>query len=160
MVANGKAGMSIQVTGTLPGYVDAAKNPDDIATFPFPASDKADDLKIAAGISAGLGVSAKTEKMEQAKAFMKWLGEPKQMAVVRQGRLRGAAGLDRRQARPAGGAVRSVRQGRARRSRSWTRSGRTRRCSRSHFAGIQELFAGKTNIPGLLKSMDEAYEQK
>ena len=29
-----------------------------------------------------------------------------------------------------------------------------------HFAGIQELFAGKTTIPKMLKSMDEAYEQK
>ena len=30
----------------------------------------------------------------------------------------------------------------------------------AHFAGIQELFAGKTNVQGLLKDMDKAYEQK
>ena len=29
-----------------------------------------------------------------------------------------------------------------------------------HFAGIQELFAGKTTVQGLLKDMDKAYEQK
>ena len=29
-----------------------------------------------------------------------------------------------------------------------------------HFAGIQELFANKTTIPQLLKSMDDAYQQK
>ena len=27
-------------------------------------------------------------------------------------------------------------------------------------AGIQELVAGKTDVPGLLKSLDEAYNQK
>jgi len=30
----------------------------------------------------------------------------------------------------------------------------------AHFAGIQELVAGKTDIPGLLKQLDEAYNQK
>jgi hypothetical protein len=29
-----------------------------------------------------------------------------------------------------------------------------------HFAGIQELFAGKTSIPRMLETMDKAYEQK
>ena len=30
----------------------------------------------------------------------------------------------------------------------------------AHFAGIQELVAGKTDVPGLLHSLDEAYTQK
>ena len=29
-----------------------------------------------------------------------------------------------------------------------------------HFAGIQELFAGKKNVQQLLEDMDKAYEQK
>ena len=36
MVANGKAGMSIQVTGTLPGYVDAAQEPGSDRHVPVP----------------------------------------------------------------------------------------------------------------------------
>ena len=30
----------------------------------------------------------------------------------------------------------------------------------AHFAGVQELFAGKTDIDGLLAKLDEAYQQK
>jgi raffinose/stachyose/melibiose transport system substrate-binding protein len=30
----------------------------------------------------------------------------------------------------------------------------------AHFAGIQELFAGKTDVDGLLKSLDEAYQER
>ncbi len=159
MVASGKAGMAIQVTGTLPGYLEAAKNPDDIATFPFPAGETADDLDIAAGISAGLGVSAKTKKMEAAKGFLNWLGEPEQMASFAKG----------------GYAVPLVSTGDKLdplvepfapyvkddkavpfMDQEWPNA----KVQPVHFAGIQELFAGKTDIPGLLKSMDEAYEQK
>jgi raffinose/stachyose/melibiose transport system substrate-binding protein len=159
MVANGKAGMSIQVTGTLPGYVDAAKNPDQIATFPFPASESADDLEIAAGISAGLGVSSKTSKKEQANAFMKWLGEPKQMAVFAKGGYAVPLVSTGDKLDPLvepfapfvkdGKAVPFMDQ-------EWPNA----KVQPVHFAGIQELFAGKTTIPKMLESMDEAYEQK
>jgi hypothetical protein len=30
----------------------------------------------------------------------------------------------------------------------------------AHFAGIQDLFAGKTTVDGLLKKLDEAYSKK
>ena len=30
----------------------------------------------------------------------------------------------------------------------------------AHFAGVQELFAGKTDVDGLLQDMDEAYKEK
>jgi raffinose/stachyose/melibiose transport system substrate-binding protein len=159
MVANGKAGMSIQVTGTLPGYVDAAKNPDQIGTFPFPGSDNRDDLEIAAGISAGIGVSAKTAKMEQAKAFVKWLGDPQQMAVFAKGGYAVPLVSTGDKLDPlvepfapfvkADKAVPFMDQ-------EWPNA----KVQPVHFAGIQELFAGKTTIPKLLKSMDEAYEQK
>ena len=159
MVANGKAGMSIQVTGTLPGYVDAANNPDQIATFPFPASESADDLEIAAGISAGLGVSSKTSKKEQANAFMKWLGEPKQMAVFAKGGYAVPLVSTGDKLDPLvepfapfvkdGKAVPFMDQ-------EWPNA----KVQPVHFAGIQELFAGKTTIPKMLESMDEAYEQK
>ena len=65
MVANGKAGMSIQVTGTLPGYVDAAQNPDQIGTFPFPATDKADDLEISQAVIAAKSALEKLREQVQ-----------------------------------------------------------------------------------------------
>ena len=30
----------------------------------------------------------------------------------------------------------------------------------AHFAGVQELVAGKTDVSGLLEQLDEAYKQK
>jgi raffinose/stachyose/melibiose transport system substrate-binding protein len=159
MVANGKAGMSIQVTGTLPGYVDAAKNPDQIGTYPFPASDKADDLEIAAGISAGLGVSSKTSKMDAAKAFMKWLGEPQQMAVFAKGGYAVPLVSTGDKLDPLVQPFASfVKDGKAVpfMDQEWPNA----KVQPVHFAGIQELFANKTTIPQLLKSMDDAYQQK
>jgi raffinose/stachyose/melibiose transport system substrate-binding protein len=159
MVAGGKAGMAIQVTGTLPGYLDAAKNPDEIATFPFPASDKADDLEIAAGISAGLGVSSKTSKMAAAKAFMKWLGDPKQMATFAKGGYAVPLVSTGEKLDPLvqpfapfvkdNKAVPFMDQ-------EWPNA----KVQPVHFAGIQELFAGKTSIPKMLESMDKAYDEK
>jgi raffinose/stachyose/melibiose transport system substrate-binding protein len=159
MVANGKAGMAIQVTGTLPGYLDAAKNPDQIATFPFPAGDDPDDLEIAAGISAGLGVSAKTSKMDEAKAFIKWLGEPPQMAAFAKGGYAVPLVSTGDKLDPLVEPFASyVKDDKAVpfMDQEWPNA----KVQPVHFAGIQELFAGKTTIPKMLESMDEAYEQK
>jgi raffinose/stachyose/melibiose transport system substrate-binding protein len=159
MVANGKAGMAIQVTGTLPGYLDAAKNPDQIATFPFPAGDNPDDLEIAAGISAGLGVSAKTTKMDAAKAFVKWLGEPAQMASFAKGGyavpLVSTGGKLDPLVEPFAPYVKNDKAVPFM-DQEWPNA----KVQPVHFAGIQELFAGKTSIPKMLETMDKAYEQK
>lgn len=159
MVANGKAGMAIQVTGTLPGFLDAAQNPDQIGTFPFPATDKADELKIAAGISAGLGVSAKTQKMAAAKAFVKWLGEPAQMGSFAKG---GYAVPLVSTGDPVDPLVEPfvpyVKENKAFpfMDQEWPNA----KVQPVHFAGIQELFAGKKNVQQLLADMDKAYRQK
>jgi raffinose/stachyose/melibiose transport system substrate-binding protein len=159
MVANGKAGMAIQVTGTLPGYLDAAKNPDQIATAPFPATDNADDLKIAAGISAGVGVSSKTTKMNAAKAFVKWLGEPAQMGAFAKGGyavpLVSTGGKLDPLVEPFSSYVKEDKAVPFM-DQEWPNA----KVQPVHFAGIQELFAGKTSIPKMLESMDKAYEQK
>jgi raffinose/stachyose/melibiose transport system substrate-binding protein len=159
LVASGKAAMAIQVTGTLPGYLDAAKNPDDIGTFPFPAAESADDLKIPAGISAGIGISAKTPNMEAAKAFVEWLGEPEQMGTFAKGGY--AVPLV-----SAGGELDPLVQPFApfvEESKSvpfmdqqWPNA----KVQPVHFAGIQELFAGEKTVPQLLSDLDEAYQQK
>ena len=161
MVASGKAGMAIQVTGTLPGYLDAAKNPDrHRARSRSRPSDKADDLDIAAGISAGLGVSAKTQE------------DGGGQGVLELARRAGADGLFAKggyavplvstgdKLDPAGGAVRSLTSRTSKAVPFMDQEWPNAKVQPVHFAGIQELFAGKTDIPGLLKSMDEAYEQK
>ena len=77
--------MAIQVTSVATGIQDAAKDKADIATFPFPAADSEADLKIPAGVSAGLGASAQGKHLAEAKKFIDWLGEPAQMATYATG---------------------------------------------------------------------------
>ena len=159
MVANGKAAMAIQVTGVLPGYLDSAQDPDQIGTFPFPASDKADELKIAAGISAGLGVSAKTKKMDAAKAFVTWLGEPAQMGSFAKGGYAVPLVSTGDKLDPlVEPFVPYVKENKAFpfMDQEWPNA----KVQPVHFAGIQELFAGKKNVQQLLEDMDKAYEQK
>jgi len=159
MVASGKAAMAIQVTGTLPGYLDAARNKADIGTFPFPASDNANDLKIAAGVSAGLGVSSKSDKKEAAKAFINWLGDPAQMATFAAGGyavplVSGGKALDPL-VKPFAPFVENNKSVPFM-DQQWPNA----KVQPVHFAGIQELFAGKTSISQMLQDMDKAYHEK
>ncbi len=90
MVGNGKAAMAIQVTG------DAARlsstRPRTRTTSARSRSrraDKADELKIPAGISAGLGVSAQDARTwTRRRRSSTWLGAAGADGRVRQGRLR------------------------------------------------------------------------
>ena len=66
--------MAIQVIAVLPASAAAAKNKADIAMFPFPAADTRRDLKIPAGVAAGLGASAKGKHLAEAKKFIELLG--------------------------------------------------------------------------------------
>ena len=91
-------------------------------------------------------MSAKTTKMEQAKAFMKWLGEPQQMAVFAKGGYAVPLVSTGDKLDPLvepfapfvkdGKAVPFMDQ-------EWPNA----KVQPVHFAGIQELFAGKTDHP-------------
>jgi len=159
MVASGKAAMSVQVTGVIPSYLAAAKNPKEIGTFPFPASDNADQLKIAAGISAGLGVSAKTTKMTAAKAFTKWLGQPQQMATFAKGGyavpLVSTGGKLDPLVQPFAPYVKENKAFPFM-DQEWPNA----KVQPVHFAGVQELFAQKKTVPQVLQDLDQAYKQK
>jgi raffinose/stachyose/melibiose transport system substrate-binding protein len=160
MVGSGKAGMAIQVLSVATGIQDAASDKADIGTFPFPANDNEGELKIAAGVSAGLGASANGKHVEEAKKFVNWLASPENMATYAALNnsipLVGSenADLDPLVAPYApflaeGKTVPFMDQ-------QWPNA----KVQPTHFAGIQELFAGKTDVDGLLKKLDEAYKQK
>ena len=160
MVGSGKAAMAIQVTSVATGIQDAATDKADIATFPFPAADSADDLKIPAGVSAGLGASVNGKHQAEAKRFIDWLAQPEQMAAY--------AKLN--QSIPLVGADESNVSELAKPFTTFLTEGKTvpfmdqqwpnAKVQPVHFAGIQELFAGKTTVPQLLQDLDEAYKQK
>jgi len=160
MVGSGKAAMAIQVTSVATGIMDAAKDKADIATFPFPAADNAADLKIPAGVSAGLGASAQGKHLAEAKKFIDWLAQPAQMADY----------ATANQSIPLVGAKTAPLSDIAKPFASFLVEGKTvpfmdqqwpnAKVQPAHFAGVQELFAGKTDIDGLLAKLDEAYKQK
>jgi raffinose/stachyose/melibiose transport system substrate-binding protein len=160
LVGSGKAAMAIQVTSVATGIQDAAKNKADIATFPFPAADDEGDLKIPAGVSAGVGASAKGKNLEAAKKFLDWLGKPENMASY----------AEANQSIPLVGAGDATLSDIAAPFAPFVADGKTvpfmdqqwpnAKVQPVHFAGIQELFAGKTDVKGLLAKLDEAYDQK
>jgi raffinose/stachyose/melibiose transport system substrate-binding protein len=160
LVARGEAAMAVQVTTVAIGIRAAAKDKADIATFPFPAADDEADLKIAAGVSAGLGANAKGRHLAEAERFIDWLAQPEQMATY----------AIANQSIPLVGAERAQLSDIAKPFAPYIASGRTvpfmdqqwpnAKVQPAHFAGIQDLFAGKTDIDGLLARLDEAYRQK
>jgi raffinose/stachyose/melibiose transport system substrate-binding protein len=159
MVAGGDAAMAVQVATVATGIQDAAKSTGDIGLFPFPASDSPDDLNIAAGVSAGVGASANGKHLDEAKKFIEWLSQPENMATF----------ANANQSIPLVGSEDAEVNPNIAPFVSFLTEGRTvpfmdqqwpnAKVQPAHFAGIQELFAGKTDVDGLLRKLDEAYQQ-
>jgi raffinose/stachyose/melibiose transport system substrate-binding protein len=160
LVGSGKAGMAIQVTSVATGIEDAAANKSDISAFPFPANDSEGDLKIPAGVSAGLGASANGKHLAQAKKFIEWLAKPENMAIYANANQSiPLVGADKADLNPiVAPFVPYLAEGKTVpfMDQQWPNA----KVQPAHFAGIQELFAGKTDVPSLLKKLDEVYRQK
>ncbi|MFF9593203.1 ABC transporter substrate-binding protein [Streptomyces sp. NPDC014646] len=157
MVAGGKAAMAVQVSAVLAGFRQAARTPDDLGMFPFPGNDDAADQWIPAGVVVGLGVSAHSRRAASAKAFVEFLG--RQENVDRWARSVAAIPFRRGPATrvdpvleeflpliDAGRAVPFMDQ-------NWPNP----EVQPAHFAAVQDLLAGKTDVDGALGRMDEAY---
>jgi len=152
--------MAVQVIATMPSFLAAAKNKADLGTFPFPAADSADALQIPAGVDAGLAASAKGKHLDEAKKFLAWLGKPENMATFSKLTYSiplvggDSAGLDPalQPFTPFLKANKTV----PFMDQQWPNA----KVQPAHFAGVQDLIAGKTNVPGLLKTLDQAYQQK
>jgi raffinose/stachyose/melibiose transport system substrate-binding protein len=158
-VAAGKAAMAVQVTGTLPTFQQAAKDPSQLGTFPFPGNDQPGGLKIPAGLSAGLGISASSKHIAEAKKFIAFLGRPENMAKFAKSQFSVPLVLPSSYApdpllKPFVGYIKD--KSVPFMDQQWPNA----QVQPAHFAGIQELFAGKATIDGVLKSLDKAYNQK
>ncbi|MFE6668794.1 extracellular solute-binding protein [Streptomyces sp. NPDC057697] len=157
MVASGRAAMAVQVSAVLANFRQAARNPDDLGMFPFPGGDDAANLWIPAGIVVGLGISARSKKPAAAKEFLAFLGE--QRNVDRWARSVAAIPFKRdatTRTDPAlDGFLPLIDDGRAVpfMDQSWPNA----EVQPAHFAAVQDLLAGKTDVDGALGQMDEAY---
>ncbi|MFI9628011.1 ABC transporter substrate-binding protein [Streptomyces sp. NPDC052042] len=157
MVASGRAAMAVQVSAVLGAFRRAAREPDDLGMFPFPGGDDAADQWIPAGIVVGLGISAHSRRASSAKAFVEFLG--RQENVDRWARSVAAIPFTRGPSTrvdpvlkdflplmDGGRAVPFMDQG-------WPNA----EVQPAHFAAVQDLLAGKTDVDGALRRMDEAY---
>jgi raffinose/stachyose/melibiose transport system substrate-binding protein len=159
MVARGDAGMAVQVANTATAIRDQAKKPGDIGMFPFPGSDSPDDLKIAAGVAAGVGANAKGKHLDEAKKFLEWLGKPENMAKYSLPNqsipLIGADDVEFNDLVAPFAPFLAEGKTVPFMDQQWPNA----KVQPAHFAGVQELFAGDTDVDGLLKKLDEAYQQ-
>lgn len=160
LVGSAKAAMAVQVTTVATGIRKAAGDPADIGSFPFPAADREGDLQIPAGVSAGMGASAQSPHLAEARKFIAFLARPENMALYSK----------TNHSIPLVGAQRArlddivaplapfVAQGRTVpfMDQQWPNA----KVQPAHFAGVQDLFAGRTDIDGLLRKLDEAYRQR
>lgn len=159
MVATGEAAMAIQVSAVLPDFRKSAASPDDLSMFPVPGADTADAVWIPAGIVVGLGVSARSKKQAEARKFIEFLGEQKNInawaeAVACVPLVQDASSkidpvldpflpfLDADKAVPF-------------MDQAWPNA----EVQPTHFAVVQELLGGKTTIPEALARLDQTYRK-
>jgi raffinose/stachyose/melibiose transport system substrate-binding protein len=160
MVATGKAAMAVQVSSVLSAFRQASKTPDDLSMFPFPGGDDPANLWIPAGVVVGLGVSARAKNSAKARQFIEFLGTQKNLnawatavsaiPVKRDSTTKLDPALseflpiiDDNRAVPF-------------MDQRWPNA----EVQPAHFAAVQDLLAGKTDVNGALAMMDKAYEMK
>ncbi|TXK39293.1 extracellular solute-binding protein [Nonomuraea sp. C10] len=158
MVASGKAAMAVQVSAVLPDFRKAASAPDDLSMFPLPGADQASEVWIPAGVVVGLGANAKGERVEEAKAFVDFLG--KQENINAWAEAIAAIPLTQDASSKVDPAVESFLPFTKDRAvpfmdQRWPNA----EVQPVHFAVVQELLAGKSTIDEALKKMDEAYRK-
>jgi raffinose/stachyose/melibiose transport system substrate-binding protein len=160
MVATGKAAMAIQVSAVLPDFRKQASGQDDLGMFPLPGADDKNQCWIPAGVVVGLGASARGKNLDEAKAFLEFLGEQKNMnawaeAVACIPLVRDASSKIDPVLQPflpfidANKAVPFMDQ-------AWPNA----EVQPAHFAAVQELLGGRTTIPKALAKLDETYRKK
>ncbi|MEU4547430.1 extracellular solute-binding protein [Nonomuraea dietziae] len=158
MVATGRAAMAVQVSAVLPDFRKSASSPDDLSMFPVPGADSADQVWIPAGVVVGLGAAAKGRNVEEAKAFIDFLG--RQESINSWAKVISAIPLTQDAGSTIDPAVESFLPFTKDRAvpfmdQRWPNA----EVQPVHFAVVQELLAGKATIDEALKKMDEAYQK-
>ncbi|MBE2320724.1 extracellular solute-binding protein [Solirubrobacter sp. CPCC 204708] len=153
MVARGEAAMTVLV-GPAHTSLHALNPEGEFGIFPFPAADRAEDLRVAAGIASGLGVNARSPRLPEALRFVEFLARPENTrrfnAEAQNLALDGSSGAAFLEP-----FVPYVRAGRTVPfpDQLWPNAD----TQREHIAVAQDLLAGRETIDGGLRRMDRAY---
>ncbi|MCW3016874.1 MAG: extracellular solute-binding protein family 1 [Solirubrobacterales bacterium] len=157
MVAQGKAAMEVTVSEAFPAIQQAAKDPSQIAMFPFPAADSAAANWVPSNVSVGFGVNARSKNQADAKQFLDFINSPAEAA--KWANSLGDLPLGDNPTAPPGitEMVPPIKAGHVAGypDQSWPNA----EVQTVHNAVVQELFTGQTSIDGALTKMDDAYKQ-
>ena len=158
MVASGEAAMVVQVSAVLNQLRDF--NPDASFTmFPFPAVDDPEAVWIPAAAGVAYGVNADSRNLEEALAFIDFLGQPEiqNLNAEVSGALP-ALPNDQYNLDPAlAPMVGKLSEGKTApfMDQLWPNA----RVQQVHLRGVQELFSGQTTVEELLEEMERAFDE-
>lgn len=157
MVAQGKAAMEVTVSEAFPAVQQAAKDPSQIAMFPFPAADSAEANWVPSNVSVGFGLNARSKNQGAAKQFLDFVNSPAEAA--KWANSLGDLPLGDNPVAPVGikEMVPPIAAGHVAGypDQSWPNA----QVQTVHNAVVQELFTGQASVADALKKMDDAYKQ-
>ncbi|MFD6951434.1 hypothetical protein A6A08_09275 [Nocardiopsis sp. TSRI0078] len=156
-VVQGKSVGLVQVATTL-SQVQSEIGDAELGMFALPATDDADETLMPGSVSAAYGVNAESERMDDAMAFVEFLGSPEgQDVYASEGGTLTALPDDSREIDPALTSLTEF-QSNGRTVPFMDQRWPNPRVQQTHFTVVQQLFAGDVTVDEALAEMDAAYE--
>lgn len=157
--AKGDALSVVQVNSAVPALKKEAAEGVTFDMRPLPATDKADETRMAGAAGSAYGVNAKSKNKEAALKFVDWLMSPEGMnGYVKIGAALPAVPND---GFKVDSALSSLEKHQKENKtvpfmdQQWPNA----RVQQTHFTAVQDLLGNKTTPAAALKRMDEAYQQ-
>lgn len=159
MVASGDAAMAVQVSSGVP-QIESYGEPGQFAMFAFPGVNDPEKVWIPAAAGAGWGVNVDSEHIEESKAFLRFLAETENMNSFAEtaGDLVLIPNEQFEVPESLESMIPFVEQDRSApyMDQRWPNA----EVQPTHFAVIQEVFAGTATIDQALRRMEAAYDQE
>jgi raffinose/stachyose/melibiose transport system substrate-binding protein len=157
LISSGKALGMIQVTPELPMVAQKSPSGTTYTILPVPATDDESQTKMPGAAGAAYGVNAKTKKKDLANKFIDYAASAEGENIYA-AKVAALPAIPNSQGKPDQALTALV---------QFQKDGRTvpfmdqlwpnAKVQAAHFAGIQDLFAGKSSVPSVLEQMQSAY---
>jgi raffinose/stachyose/melibiose transport system substrate-binding protein len=157
LISSGKALGMIQVTPELPMVAQKSPSGTTYTILPVPATDDESQTKMPGAAGGAYGVNAKTKKKDLANKFIDYAASAEGENIYA-AKVAALPAIPNSQAKPDQALTALV---------QFQKDGRTvpfmdqlwpnAKVQAAHFAGIQDLFAGKSSVQSVLEQMQSAY---
>lgn len=157
LISSGKALGMIQVTPELPMVAQKSPSGTTYTILPVPATDDESQTKMPGAAGGAYGVNAKTKKKDLANKFIDYAASAEGENIYA-AKVAALPAIPNSQAKPDQALTTLV---------QFQKDGRTvpfmdqlwpnAKVQAAHFAGIQDLFAGKSSVQSVLEQMQSAY---